>query len=42
LIDSNASPKVKTKEERQVGVHSFTRNILGIGGRARTLRWGLG
>ncbi len=42
LIDSTASPKVKTTEGQGVGVRFLVRSISGVKGRARALGWGLG
>jgi len=42
LMDSIASPKVKTSEGERVEVRSLVRNILGVKGCARDLGWGLG
>ncbi len=33
---------MKTTEEQGVGAHSMARNTLGVEGRARVPRWGLG
>jgi hypothetical protein len=32
LINSNVNLKVKTKEKKQIGVHSFTCKTSGVGG----------
>jgi hypothetical protein len=40
LIDSNASPKMKTTE-KGVGVCSFACNTLGVEGCVGALGWGL-
>ncbi len=42
LIDSIASPKVKTSEGEGVRVRSLVQNTLGVDGHARAPRWGLG
>ncbi len=42
LIDSIASPKMKTMEGKIVEVRSLARNTLGGEGCARVLGWGLG
>jgi len=42
LIDSNASPKVKTLKEKKVEVCSFVRNTSGVEGFVGALGWGLG
>ncbi len=42
LKDSNASPKVKTMEEKGARLHSLVHNTLGVEGHARVLGWGLG
>jgi hypothetical protein len=39
LMDSTASPKVKTVEGKGVGVRSLARNILGVEGHAEASRW---
>jgi hypothetical protein len=41
LMDSNASPKVKTMEGKGVGACSLARNTLGVEGHAGALGWGL-
>jgi hypothetical protein len=41
LMDSIASPKVKTTEWERVGAHSLVHNILKVKGHATTLRCGL-
>jgi len=41
LKDSNVSSKMKTMEGRGVGVCFLTRNISGVEGHVRALRWGL-
>jgi len=42
LKDLNASPRVKTMEEKGVRVRSLTHNILGVEGHARVPKWGFG
>jgi hypothetical protein len=42
LNDSNANPKVETSEEEVIGVHSLIQSTLGLKGRAKAPRWGLG
>jgi hypothetical protein len=42
LMDSTANPKVKTLEGKGVGARSLARNTLGVKGRAKAPRWGLG
>jgi len=42
LMDSIASPKVKTSERERIEVRSLARNTLGVKGCARVLGWGLG
>jgi hypothetical protein len=42
LINSNASPKVKTMKEEKVGVSSFVHNTLRVKGHARAPGWGVG
>jgi hypothetical protein len=42
LMDSVASPKVKTMEGKGVRASSLTRNTLGVEGCDGPLRWGLG
>jgi len=39
LMDSNASPKVKTSEGKKVRVHSLARNISGVKRRAGVPKW---
>jgi hypothetical protein len=39
LMDSTASPKVKTSEEEGVGAHSLTRSTSGVEGCAGASRW---
>jgi hypothetical protein len=41
LMDSTASPKVKTTEGERVAVRSLARNTSGVEGRARVSGWGL-
>jgi hypothetical protein len=41
LKDSNASLKVKTMEEKEVGVHSLARSISRVEGRVGAPEWGL-
>jgi hypothetical protein len=41
LMDSTASPKMKTTEGEGVGTHSLACNTLKVKGRAGTLGWGL-
>jgi hypothetical protein len=40
LIDSIASPKVKTTEGEGVGVHSLIHSISGVEGRVGAPGWG--
>jgi hypothetical protein len=42
LKDSSLSAKVKTMEEKGIGVCSLTRNTLGVEGRVGAPGWGLG
>ncbi len=42
LMDSTASPKVKTVEGERIGAHSLVRITLGVEGHAKAPRWGLG
>jgi hypothetical protein len=42
LMGSTANPKVKTTEGEGVGAHSLAHSTLGVKGRARAPRWGLG
>ncbi len=42
LMDSIASPKVKTSEGERIGVHSLVCSTLGVEGRAEALGQGLG
>ncbi len=37
--DPMVGPKVKQRKKKKVGARSFTRNTLGVGGRARALGW---
>jgi N-acetyl-anhydromuramyl-L-alanine amidase AmpD len=39
LMDSTASPKVKTMKGKRVGAHFLVHNTSGIKGRARALIW---
>jgi hypothetical protein len=39
LMDSTASPKVKTTKGKGVGARSLARSTLGAKGRAATLGW---
>jgi len=39
LMDSTASPNVKTTKGKRVGVHSLARNILGVEEHAGAPRW---
>jgi len=39
LMDSTASPKVKTSEIEGVGVHSLACSTLGVEGHAVALGW---
>ncbi len=41
LMDSTASPKMKTTKEEKIGVRSLARNTQGVEGHSRTLGWGL-
>jgi hypothetical protein len=41
LMDSTASPKVKTTKGEGLGAHSLDHNISEVEGRARASRWGL-
>ncbi len=41
LINSNASPKVKTMEEEKVGAHSITCNIFGVRRMCWSFRMGI-
>jgi len=41
-MDPIANPNVKIAEGERVGALSLIRNILGVEGRARAPRWGLG
>ncbi len=42
LMDSTASPNVKTSEGEGVGVHSLACSILGVEGCVGASGWGLG
>ncbi len=42
LMDSTASPKVKTTKGEGIEVHSLARNTLGVEGRVGASVWGLG
>jgi hypothetical protein len=37
--DPKVSPKGKQQKKKKVGAHFLTRNISGVGGCARDLRW---
>jgi hypothetical protein len=39
LMDSTASPKVKTTKGEGVGVHSLACSTLGVEGRAKASGW---
>jgi hypothetical protein len=42
LMDSFANPKVKTTKGKGIGARSLAHSILGVEGRAKAPRWGLG